>query len=90
MSTSPQSDFLAWLNLEQRKSERWTYSNTGVYRFCLTGPELMRIRHALGAAASEWQCRFVAEDKRCCLLSIGHDGEHRFSPEAQPEEGNDG
>lgn len=76
---TPQSDILAWLNLEQRKAERWTYSTTGVYRFCLTGPELMRIRHALGTPSGEWQCRFVADDKRCCGLPIGHEGEHMFA-----------
>ena len=25
----------------------------------------------------EWQCRHVFPDKRCCLLRIGHEGEHR-------------
>jgi hypothetical protein len=76
------SDVLAWLNVEQRKADRWRYSdgNTGVYRFSLTGPELMRIRHALGASSDEWQCRFIGEDKRCCLLLKDHDGEHKFSP----------
>jgi len=77
--TETRSDILAWLNTEQRKAERWTYNATGVYRFCLTGPELMRIRHALGFASEEWQCRFVADDKRCCQLSKDHDGEHAFA-----------
>jgi len=26
--------------------------------------------------AVEWQCRFVFEDKRCCGLKIGHQGDH--------------
>lgn len=79
------SDILAWLNLEQRKAVRWSYSNGGVYRFGLTGPELMRIRHALGLSDGEWQCRFVADDKRCCLLPIGHEGVHQFSRPALDE-----
>ncbi len=78
--TTLQSDILAWLNLEQRKAERWAYSQTGVYRFCLTGPELMRIRHALGSVTGEWQCRFVADDQRCCQLPIGHEGGHTLEP----------
>jgi hypothetical protein len=72
---TPQSEILAWLNIEQRKAERWAFSPHGVYRFAMTGPELMRIRHALGAVASEWQCRFVAEDARCCQLAKDHDGD---------------
>lgn len=77
---------LAWLSAEQRKAERWRFSNgdTGVFRFGLSGPELMRIRHALGEPepSREWQCRFVADDKRCCQLSLGHDGEHAFQLES--------
>lgn len=76
---TPQSEILAWLNIEQRKAARWSYSHGGVYRFGLTGPELMRIRHALSTSNGEWQCRFVAEDKRCCGLPIGHDGDHAFA-----------
>jgi deoxycytidylate deaminase len=26
--------------------------------------------------AVEWQCRFVFDDKRCCGLKIGHEGDH--------------
>ena len=25
----------------------------------------------------EWQCRFVFPDRMCCVLSIGHEGEHQ-------------
>lgn len=26
--------------------------------------------------AKEWQCRHVFADQRCCVLPIGHDGDH--------------
>lgn len=78
---TPQSDLLAWLNVEQQKAARWGRSDAGIYRFQLTGPELMRIRHALGATSSEWQCRYVAEDQRCCVRPHGHEGEHTFHKE---------
>lgn len=44
---SAASDILAWLNDEQKKPERWTRPPSGVNRFMLTLPELMRIRRAL-------------------------------------------
>ena len=86
IGVTQQSDILAWLNLEQRKGERWSFSRHGVYRFGLTGPELMRIRHALGAMGGEWQCRFVADNKQCCLLPAAHKGEHRFMCPTQPKD----
>lgn len=27
----------------------------------------------------EWQCRYVAEDKRCCVLPLNHEGEHQLA-----------
>ncbi len=73
------SDLLAWLNIEQRKAARWSRNAGGLYEFNLTGPELMRIRLALTAISDgEWQCRFVADDKRCCQLPTDHDGDHAF------------
>jgi hypothetical protein len=78
MSTNEQdelSDILAWLNTEQRKANRWFRGDRGIYQFGLTGPELMRVRHALGESDGEWQCRFVA-DQKCCALPRGHTGQH--------------
>lgn len=54
------SEVLAWLNLEQRKAERWDCATAGAYRFRLTGPELMLVRNALESltsppAPSGWQ-----------------------------------
>jgi len=81
MSTIENDAILTWLTEEQRKADRWGYGRNGVYRFGLTGPELMRIRRALGAASGEWQCRFVADDQRCCQLPLDHGGAHRFIDE---------
>lgn len=46
-ASSEQSEILAWLNVEQKKAERWFRPDSGVVRFTLSMPELMRIRHAL-------------------------------------------
>jgi hypothetical protein len=50
-SENEPSDIIAWLNLEQKRAERWFRPGSGVNRFALTGPELMRIRLALEIAA---------------------------------------
>ncbi len=70
-------DVLAWLNTEQRKAARWFRGDTGIYQFSLTGPELNRIRYALGEPDGEWQCRFI-EGQKCCLLPKGHLGGHKL------------
>jgi hypothetical protein len=50
-SENEPSEILAWLNLEQKRAERWFRPGSGVYRFALSGPELMRIRLALEMVA---------------------------------------
>jgi DNA repair exonuclease SbcCD ATPase subunit len=45
--TEPAGDVLAWLNDEQKHGDRWMRTESGVLRFTLTGPELMRLRRQL-------------------------------------------
>jgi len=51
-SENEPSEILAWLNLEQKRAERWFRAASGVNRFALSAPELMRIRHSLEIASS--------------------------------------
>lgn len=87
------SDILAWLNGEQRQAARWMLRASGVYVFTLTGPELMRIRHALedtgrlDAEAQKYLEDWCREENRAERLSalltppVRDDGQ----PEAHPD-----
>jgi hypothetical protein len=57
-------ELLAWLETEQRQAMRWGYNDQGIYRFQLTGPELLRIKNLLTRVDAEAQRYF---DEWCHL-----------------------
>lgn len=56
--SNTRGDLLAWLDEEQKHPQRWMRSETGVLRFQLTLPELMRIRRLI----EEPPARSVAQE----------------------------